>query len=165
VTGVQTCALPICRETVRLGVVRGIQHCALVVSDLDRSRAFYGGALGLAEIPRPASFAFAGAWFQAGADEVHLIVERETTMRAGAYTPGAGLAVGLATHLALEVDDLDGALGRLQQHGIEIAAGPMPRGDGVQQAYAIDPDGYVVEVFERTDEDQSGAGPRLPVRE
>jgi catechol 2,3-dioxygenase-like lactoylglutathione lyase family enzyme len=146
-------------------VIRGIQHCALVVSDLEGSRAFYGGALGLAEIARPASFAFAGAWFQAGPDEVHLIVEGDTTMRAGAFIPGAGLAVGLATHLALEVDDLDAAVGRLREHGVEIAAGPMPRGDGVQQAYALDPDGYVVEVFERTGEDQSGARPRLPVRE
>jgi hypothetical protein len=40
----------------------------------------------------------------------------------------------------------------------------MPRGDGVDQAFALDPDGYVVEVFQRTGDDQSGAGPRLPVR-
>jgi catechol 2,3-dioxygenase-like lactoylglutathione lyase family enzyme len=123
-------------------LIRGIQHCALVVSDLERSRAFYGGALGLAEIPRPASFAFAGAWFQAGADEVHLIVEGDTTMRAGAFEHGAGLAAGLVTHLALEVDDLDGAVGRLREHGVEIGGGPMPRGDGVQQAFTLDPDSW-----------------------
>jgi hypothetical protein len=28
-----------------------------------------------------------------------------------------------------------------------------------------DPDGYVVEVFERTGADQSETGPRMPVRE
>jgi len=145
-------------------VIRGIQHCALVVSDLERSRAFYGEALGLTEIPRPASFAFAGAWFQAGTDEVHLIGEGDTTMRAGASAPGGALAVGLVTHFALEVDDLEAAVRRLRDHDVEIGGGPMPRGDGVEQAFARDPDGYVVEVFERTGHDQSGAGPRLPAR-
>ena len=145
-------------------MVRGIQHCALVVSDLERSRRFYGEALGLAEIPRPSSFAFAGAWFQAGTDELHLIGESETTMRAGVAGHGSGLAVGLVTHLALEVDELDAAVGRLRDHGAEIGGGPMPRGDGVDQAFFLDPDGYVVEVFERTGKDQSGAPPRLPVQ-
>jgi catechol 2,3-dioxygenase-like lactoylglutathione lyase family enzyme len=145
-------------------VFRGIQHCALVVSDLERSRRFYRDGLGLTEIERPANFAFAGAWFQAGADEVHLIVEGDTTMRAGASEPGAGLEVGLVTHLALEVDDLAAMLTSLSEQGIEIGGGPMPRGDGVEQAFLLDPDGYVVEVFEWTGKDQTGAPPRVPVR-
>jgi glyoxylase I family protein len=144
--------------------VRGIQHCALVVSDLERSRGFYGDALGLGEIDRPRSFAFAGAWFRAGTDELHLIVENDTTMRAGGAETGPGLGVGLVTHVALEVDDLAGMLERLRDNDVEIASGPMPRGDGVDQAFVLDPDGYVVEVFERTGEDQTGAPPRLPVR-
>ncbi len=95
---------------------------------------------------------------------MHLIVEGDTTMRAGVHGHGAGLAVGLVTHLALEVDDLEAAVGRLREHAVEIGGGPMPRGDGVQQAFALDPDGYVVEVFERTGEDQSAAPERVPVR-
>ena len=145
-------------------MIRGIQHCALVVSDLERSRRFYGEALGLAEIPRPSSFAFAGAWFRAGPDEVHLILEGDTTMRAGASAPGGALSVGLVTHLALEVDHLEAVVRRLRDHDVEIGGGPMPRGDGVEQAFALDPDGYIVEVFQRTGEDQSGSPPRLPVR-
>jgi catechol 2,3-dioxygenase-like lactoylglutathione lyase family enzyme len=146
-------------------LIRGIQHCALVVGDLERSRRFYGDALGLEEIDRPSSFAFAGAWFRAGTDEVHLIVESDTTMNAGASAPGSALQVGLVTHLALEVDDLEATLARLRERGVEIGGGPMPRGDGVDQAFMRDPDGYVVEVFERTGVDQSATGPRLPVRE
>ena len=53
---------------------------------------------------------------------------------------------------------------RLNERGIEIGGGPMPRGDGVDQAFFLDPDGYVVEVFERTGKDQSDAPPRMPVR-
>ena len=143
---------------------RGIQHCALVVSDLERSRRFYGDALGLTEISRPSSFAFAGAWFRAGEDEVHLIVESDTTMPAGGAATGPGLRAGLVTHLALEVDDLAAMLDRVRERGVEIGSGPMARGDGVDQAFVLDPDGYVVEVFERTEADQSDAPQRLPVR-
>ena len=144
--------------------MRGIQHCALVVSDLDRSRRFYGDALGLTEIDRPSSFEFAGAWFRAGDDEVHLIVEMDTTMRAGGAPTGAGLGVGLVTHLALEVDDLATTLERARSQAVEVGGGPMPRGDGVDQAFLLDPDGYVIEVFERTGADQSDAPRRVPVR-
>lgn len=143
---------------------RGIQHCALVVSDLERSRRFYADALGLVEIERPATFAFAGAWFRAGSDEVHLIVENDTSMRAGGSETGPGLAVGLVTHLALEVDDLGAMLDRVRERGVEIGGGPMARGDGVDQAFLLDPDGYVVEMFERTGADQSDAPARVPVR-
>lgn len=143
---------------------RGIQHCALVVSDLEASKRFYGEALGLTEIARPPSFEFAGAWFRAGTDEVHLIVEGDTTMRAGAAVAGPALGVGLVTHLALEVDDLEAMLARVNENGIEIGGGPMPRGDGVDQAFFLDPDGYVVEMFERTGKDQADAPKRVPVR-
>src|SRR5882672_9035090 len=126
-----TGASPASRRASRRRMFRGIQHCALVVSDLERSRRFYRDALGLTEIERPASFAFAGAWFQAGDDEVHLILEGDTTMRAGASEAGPALGVGLVTHLALEVDDLGAMLARLHERGVEIGGGPMPRGDGV----------------------------------
>jgi catechol 2,3-dioxygenase-like lactoylglutathione lyase family enzyme len=140
-------------------VFRGIQHCTLVVSDLGRSRDFYR-ALGLDEVPRPANFTFAGTWFRAGADEIHLIAERETTTRAGGHDPGPGLATGLVTHVAIEVEDLGAMLERVQHRGLETAGGPMPRGDGVDQVFLRDPDGYVVELFQRTSADQSDAPER-----
>jgi glyoxylase I family protein len=120
--------------------------------------------LGRTEIERPSSFAFAGAWFRAGTDELHLIVESDTTMRAGASAPANALGSGLVTHVAIQVDDLDAMLSRIREHGVPVGGGPMPRGDGVDQAFLEDPDGYVVEVFERTGADQSDAPPRVPVR-
>ncbi len=88
-----------------------LQHCGLVVGELERSRRFYGEALGLAEVPRPSNFTFAGAWFRLGETELHLLAEADTTGRAGMPHPGPGLAGGLATHIALEVDDLDALAG------------------------------------------------------
>ncbi len=141
-----------------------LQHCGLLVSDVERSRSFYGQALGLEELSRPSNFAFAGAWFALGDTEIHLLAEADTTGRAGMHPPGPGLAAGLATHLALEVDDLPAWQERLGAHGVGAAAGPMPRGDGVDQLFVLDPDGYVVELFERTGQDQADAPERSPIR-
>jgi len=35
----------------------------------------------------------------------------------------------------------------LRAHDVEIVGGPRPRGDGVQQLYICDPDGYIIELF------------------
>lgn len=141
-----------------------LQHTGLVVADLERSRRFYGEALGLEEVPRPPNFTFAGAWFQRGEDQIHLLAEGDTTSRAGGPEPGPGAEVGLAHHLAFEVDDLEAACARLDEHGVALFGGPMPRGDGVTQIFVLDPDRHIVELFQWTDEDQSDAPPRAPIR-
>jgi glyoxylase I family protein len=141
-----------------------LQHCGLIVADLERSRRFYGGALGLEEVARPQNFVFEGAWFQVGDDQLHLLVETETTGIAGAADPGPSGAMGLATHIALETDDLDAARARLEEHGADLIGGPMARGDGYEQIFLRDPDGYVIELFEHTGEDQSDAPLRAPIR-
>ena len=142
----------------------GIQHCALVVSDLERSRRFYGGAAGMEEIERPSNFTFGGAWFRAGGQELHLILASDTTSPAGWQEPGRSALTGLAGHVALEVDDLAAARARLDEHGVELFTGPLVRGDGIVQLYVRDPDGHLIELFERTGDDQSGAAERAPVR-
>jgi catechol 2,3-dioxygenase-like lactoylglutathione lyase family enzyme len=141
-----------------------LQHCGLIVADLERSRRFYAGALGLEEVPRPGNFVFEGAWFQVGEDQIHLLVASETTGSAGTGDPGPSVATGLATHIAIEVDDLDSAVARLAEHGIALVGGPLPRGDGYDQVFLLDPDGYVIELFEHTGADQSDAPLREPIR-
>jgi catechol 2,3-dioxygenase-like lactoylglutathione lyase family enzyme len=145
-------------------VQRRLQHVGLVVSDLERSRRFYGGALGLEEVPRPHNFRFEGAWFQVGDDQLHLLVETETTSRAGGVDPGPSARMGLATHIAIETGDLDAARARLDEHDVPLIGGPMPRGDGYEQVFVRDPDGYVIELFQFTGEDQSDAPLREPIR-
>ena len=51
-----------------------LNHVAVCVTDIERSKRFYGGVLGLKEIARPA-FPFAGAWYElADGRQFHLIV-------------------------------------------------------------------------------------------
>src|SRR5215212_6846853 len=64
---------PILRRRYGRRMMMRLQHCGLVVSDLERSRHFYGAALGLEELQRPSSFTFAGAWFALGDTEIHLL--------------------------------------------------------------------------------------------
>jgi len=145
-------------------VVARLQHVGLIVSDLERSRRFYGQVLGLEEVPRPANFTFAGAWFRFGETEIHLLAEADTTGRAGAPEPGPSAAFGLVGHIALAVEDLEAAVARLEENAVPLIGGPMPRGDGVTQVFFRDPDGHVLELFEWTGEDQSNAPERAPVR-
>lgn len=140
-----------------------LQHVGLIVRDVERSRRFYSGALGLEEVARPSNFRFDGAWFRFGGTEIHLLAEADTTGGAG-QDAGPGAARGMTHHLACEVDDLQAACSRLAAHGIALDGGPMPRGDGVTQVFFRDPDGNVLELFQWTNDDQSDAPTREPMR-
>ncbi len=129
--------------------LRTADHLALLVRDVERSRHFYKSVLGMQEIARPANFDFPGAWLAQQGFQIHLIGE-QVEGRAQSVNPGYApeeLARGYATHLAFEVNDLEAALTHLRLHGVEPVGGPRPRGDGVQQLYICDPDGYVIELF------------------
>lgn len=112
-----------------------IHHASLCVSDLSRARVFYGEVLGLEEIPRP-DFPFAGAWYRAGANEVHLIVLEEGTQ------PGTPLNA-LHRHVAFALDDVGAASAELEKRGYDVLGG----GPGASQAWVKDADGNIIELI------------------
>jgi catechol 2,3-dioxygenase-like lactoylglutathione lyase family enzyme len=130
--------------------IRGLNHAALLVKDVERSRRFYGQVLGMEEVPRPSNFNFPGAWFRQGSAEIHLIGEEEpgrvAQVQPGGYRPEE-LASDHGTHIAFEVANLEEARQHLQAHSVALVGGPRPRGDGVMQIYVCDPDGYIIELF------------------
>lgn len=120
--------------------ITSLQHVAVCVTDIARSKRFYGDVLGLKEVDRPA-FPFGGAWYELGdGRQLHLIVhERPRTLRG---TTDIDLRDG---HLALGVDDYDRAVAALQAAGVECVLRP----ENVtpwKQAYVTDPDGNVIEL-------------------
>jgi catechol 2,3-dioxygenase-like lactoylglutathione lyase family enzyme len=124
-----------------------LDHAALLISDPERSRAFYVGVLGLKEVARPETFTFPGLWLQIGDQQLHLIGEAVPGRARQAYSPEE-LGGGFTSHFAIEVDDLHATIAALQQRGGALVGGPRPRGDGVTQAYISDPDGHVVELMQ-----------------
>ena len=81
--------------------ITGIDHVqvAAPAGCEDEARAFYGGLLGLEEIPKPAPLAArGGCWFRAGAQELHVGVEEP-------------FAPARKAHPGLVVDDLDALAG------------------------------------------------------
>jgi len=52
-----------------------IDHCSVIVTDVTRSRAFYGGVLGLTEIPAPREFDFVAIWYDLGGSYLHLLLK------------------------------------------------------------------------------------------
>lgn len=128
--------------------VRTIDHVTLVVGDLDRSRAFYVGLIGMAEVARPA-FNFSGLWFQAGATQIHLIHHHDQSGPAGMVTPPVKASPGRVMHFAIEIDDAREIVPWLKESGVVVRGGPALRPDGCVQVFCVDPDGHVVELFSR----------------
>ena len=113
-----------------------LDHVSFAVQDVDASRRFFGGVLGLPEIDRPA-LDFRGAWFGIGDRALHLI-EQESDNRAAAAEKTR------ADHMALEVKDMDAVSQALDAAGIPYQLGTNDR-LGFRQVFCADPDGHTIE--------------------
>jgi catechol 2,3-dioxygenase-like lactoylglutathione lyase family enzyme len=133
--------------------IRKLDHVSFLVKDVERSRRFYSEVLGLREIPRPSNASSLGAWLtnDKHSFEVHLIGEAEEGRVAQTHTPYRldEMATGHGSHPAFEVENLEAVTQHLHGLNVEIMGGPRPRGDGVQQVFICDPDGYMIELFVR----------------
>lgn len=123
--------------------VQQIDHVTIVVKDLERSRQFYVGLLGMDEVARP-SFSFAGSWFKAGATLLHLIEEHSQSGPAGVAEDYARNS--RCHHFAFEVADAREAAQLLRNQGVSLIADAKLRPDGAVQVFVADPDGHVVEL-------------------
>jgi catechol 2,3-dioxygenase-like lactoylglutathione lyase family enzyme len=121
-------------------IAKRAHHVSFAVADLERSREFYEGVLGLAPIPRP-ELGIPGAWYGAGNVELHLIAAPaglEPGRRAERISP-------LANHTAFAIDDYAATLAHLRGRGIEVLE--LRPGIG-PQLWIRDPDGNVIELVE-----------------
>jgi catechol 2,3-dioxygenase-like lactoylglutathione lyase family enzyme len=100
----------------------------------DVARAFYGGHLGLREIPKPEPLrARGGVWFDAGGLDIHLSVEEQR------------LGPDAQRHFGIACADTDGLRARLKIAGVEIDDGrPAPW----KRFFVRDPFGNRIEIHE-----------------
>lgn len=97
------------------------------------ARAFYGAALGLSEVPKPAVLASrGGVWFRDPGVEVHVGVETD-------------FAPARKAHPAFLVDDVDAVARRVEASGFEVVwDGDLP---GHRRFYTADGAGNRVEIL------------------
>jgi len=119
--------------------VVGLDHVLLSIpaGGEDAVRAFYGGLLGLTEVPKPAPLAPAGGcWFVGPGVALHFGVETP-------FMPAR------KAHVALHVDDLAGLRSALDTAGVTTFEDD--RDIGVRRFYAYDPFGNRLELVDARD--------------
>jgi glyoxylase I family protein len=116
--------------------VHGIHHASLLVRDLEASSTFYEKLLGLSPCERPGK-PFDGRWYQAGEQQIHLIVSARAGTEADQDYPGT------QRHIALMVGDLTGLRERLQAAGVSCTGSRSDR----PVLFCHDPDGNVFELI------------------
>lgn len=122
-------------------------HTCYRITDIDRSVAFYN-ALGFEEIGRipirdEATNVFMNQPGDGDSPRLELTFNHGKT---DPYDIGTGYG-----HIAITSDDLDGTLANLQKQGIEPERPPYSiREGGNRLCFVRDPDGYRIEIIERT---------------
>ena len=115
-----------------------LDHVQVVVplGAIDEAAGFYGEVVGLEEIERPETLGGVGAWFRAGAQELH-VSEYE------------GFAPAVKAHPAFELPaaELDPLAARLAAAGAAFLGAHRLRGP--RRFYSFDPAGNRVEFLTR----------------
>ena len=130
--------------------IKKISHVALVVEDIEDSLTFWRDALGIElsgfkDVPSEGAKA---AFLPVGESELELVqpVDRDRGLFRYLEKRGPGMH-----HICLEVDDIEGMLGELQEKGIRLITDtPQVEAGGLKYAF-IHPEstqGVLVELYE-----------------
>jgi catechol 2,3-dioxygenase-like lactoylglutathione lyase family enzyme len=93
--------------------IDALLHAGLIISDLEKSRAFYEGLLGLTPNPARPDFGFEGVWYDIGANQIHLMAVPNPDVNS--VRPQHG---GRDHHIALAVSDLDAIKTAFDEAGV-----------------------------------------------
>lgn len=119
-------------------------HTRYRVNDLERSVAFYRDVLGLQEVRRHKS--------PRGSELVFLKApESEETIELCSFPDSGPVQVQPdLTHLAFQVESLDGFARHLEKFGVRYSDGPHMKPDGSGFAFIDAPEGYEIELIQRS---------------
>jgi catechol 2,3-dioxygenase-like lactoylglutathione lyase family enzyme len=127
-----------------MGMIVGLDHVNLLIDAgddaLSRARAFYEGLLGLEPLDRPANTDSGnpGAWYQCGAQQLHLTTEKDASL----------VNKKSRRHPAFRVASIEALRKKLESAGIEIIAGN--RFPGQERFFVRDPWDNRLEFVERS---------------
>jgi catechol 2,3-dioxygenase-like lactoylglutathione lyase family enzyme len=115
--------------------IQAMNHFTVLARDVDATKAFYIGLLGLTDGPRPA-FDFPGAWLYLGDCAVlHIVAGR----------PVPDPPAGVIDHIAFSAGNLGETVARLKTHKIDYVLRRLP-GYGAWQLFFDDPNGAKIEL-------------------
>jgi len=132
-----------------VSTARKLLHTRYRVDDLERTVRFYKDVLGLAEVRRHKSPRGSELVFMK-APESEELIELCSFAASGPVRVQPDL-----THLAFEVDSLEEFAKHLAAQGLKYSDGPHLNKDGGGIAFIDAPEGYEIELIQRT---KSGAG-------
>ncbi|MBV9122569.1 MAG: VOC family protein [Planctomycetes bacterium] len=112
--------------------VTQIDHCSVLITDIERSRRFYRDLLGLKEIPKPRTFDFVVLWFDLGNQQLHLLLKDQPDTRS-------------PRHFALRVKDTAAARTYFQERQVAIQETVLI--PGADRFFIFDPDGNRIEII------------------
>ena len=114
--------------------IEAMNHFNVLTNDVEATRRFYVGVLGLEEGYRP-PFSFDGLWLYAGGRPIlHISAAELPQQRAG-----------VIDHIAFTAKDLKGTVARLKASGIEYRLNQQV-GTKLWQVFCRDPMGAMVEL-------------------
>jgi lactoylglutathione lyase len=125
-------------------MIKKLLHTRMRVNDLDRTVRFYEDALGLKVSRRHTS--------PRGAQLVFLSVphsDEEIELCQLPNSPSVQVQPDLM-HLAFEVDNLENFAAELKRKGYSLSDGPTQTGSGSVIAFIDAPEGYEVELIQRS---------------
>ncbi len=114
-------------------------HASLLIADVDRSRSFYEGVLGLVPSMARPDLGFPGVWYELGSAQIHLIASANPDPVTGRPAHG-----GRDRHTALGVSDWEGLRRRLEALGVPYTLSRSGR----RALFCRDPDGNALELVE-----------------
>ncbi|QVL31319.1 VOC family protein [Telmatocola sphagniphila] len=113
--------------------VTHIDHCSVLITDVGRSREFYGEKLGLREIAPPRTFDFVVVWYDLGGTYLHLLLKPQPDSIS-------------SRHFCLHVKDIMAARQHCREQGIPVDE--TVKIPGADRFFIRDPDGNRIEVLQ-----------------
>ena len=110
-----------------------IDHCSVLITNVEKARHFYGTVLGLTEIPPPKEFDFVALWYDLGGQFLHLLLKE----KADTISP---------RHFCLHVTDVQAA--RTHYHALGLQVDETVKIAAADRFFLHDPDGNRIEVLQ-----------------
>lgn len=113
--------------------VTHLDHCSVIITDVEISRHFYGELLGLKEIAAPKTFDFVALWYDLGGTYLHLLLKPEADTVS-------------ARHFCLHVDDIHAARRHINEKGVPIEE--TVKIPSAERFFVRDPDQNRIEILQ-----------------